>query len=165
MIKSYFYFIPILIIFSFACSESEQFDLEMERQQVIKVLDNFVLSHENKDLDLLSSCFSDKPDILILGTDEDELWVDKGSMGLAQERAYNTFEKIKLSVRDKLLKMSSLGKTAWFYMKVDWYVESDGEEYKYNDIRTTGVLEKEESSWRIVQLHTSLPVEGQAVRY
>jgi len=164
MIVKYLLSVPVFLLLIFSCS-TNQIDLESERQQVIMVLDDFIHSHETKDLDLLSSCFSDKPDILILGTDEDELWVDKISMVDAQKRAYNTFDKVKLSVRDKVLKMARSGKTSWFYMKVNWYVESKGEKYKFDDVRTTGVLEKVVGKWLIVQIHTSLPVEGKAVSY
>jgi hypothetical protein len=164
MIVKYLLILPIFLLIIFSCS-TNQIDLESEREQVIKVLDDFILSHETKDLDLLSSCFSDKPDILILGTDKDELWVDKTSMVDAQKRAYGTFDEVKLSVRDKVLKMDRAGKTAWFYMKVNWYIESKGEKYKFDDVRTTGVLENVVGKWLIVQIHTSLPVEGKAVRY
>ena len=164
MIVKYLLSIPIFFLLFFSCS-TDKIDLESERQQVMKVLDDFVLAHETKNLDLLSSCFLDKPDILILGTDKDELWVDTKSMADAQKRAYETFDKIKLSVRDKVLKMDSAGKIAWFYMKVNWFVESKGEKYKFDDVRTTGVLENVGGTWRIVQIHTSLPVEGKAVSY
>jgi len=164
MIVKYLLNIPIFLLITFSCS-TDKIDLESERRQVIKVLDDFILAHETKDLDLLSSCFSDKPDILILGTDKDELWVDKKSMVDAQKRAYEAFDKIKLSVRDKVLKMDRSGISAWFYMKVDWFVESKGEKYKFDDVRTTGVLENAAGKWRIVQIHTSLPVEGKAVSY
>lgn len=160
--------IPILIVtlLSFiSCSDNSQVDLESERAEVLKVLDNFNRAHENRDLELLLTCFSDKPDIIILGTDENELWVDKNSMGESQKRAYETFSTVKLSVRDKMLKMCRSGAQAWFYMKVNWYVESEGKQFTFSGIRTTGVLEKENDLWQIVQLHTSMPVTGQAVRY
>ncbi len=50
-------------------------------------------------------------------------------------------------------------------MKVNWFIESKGEKYKFDDVRTTGVLENVDGTWRIVQIHTSLPVEGKAVSY
>jgi len=68
-------------------------------------------------------------------------------------------------VRDKILKLCSDGEIAWFYMKVNWYVESEGESSTFDGIRTTGVLEKTGDNWAIVQIHTSMPIEGQAVRY
>lgn len=161
----YCLFISCLILSLVSCSTESEVNLEQEREQVMAILDNFIKAHEDKDLDMLLSCFSNQPDIIILGTDADEFWVDKISMGEAQKRAYETFDKVSLSVRDKLLKMCSTGKQAWFYMKVNWYVESGGEKFSYDDIRTTGVVQKEEGTWAIVLLHTSLPVEGQAVRY
>ena len=164
MLNKYLLSIPIFLLLIFSCS-TKQVDLESERQQVKMVLDDFIVAHETKDLDLLSSCFSAKPDILILGTDKDELWVDKKFMVDAQRRAYAAFDKVKLSVREKVLKMDKSGKTSWFYMKVDWFVESKGEKYKFDDVRTTGVLENVGGNWQIVQIHTSLPVEGKAVSY
>lgn len=157
-------FLIIILSFFISCSDNK-INLEAERAEVLKVLDNFNQAHENRDLELLLTCFSDKPDIVILGTDENELWVDKNSMGESQKRAYETFSTVKLSVRDKILKMCRTGGQAWFYMKVNWYVESEGKQFTFSGIRTTGVLEKENDQWQIVQIHTSMPVTGQAVRY
>jgi len=157
-------FVSSLIFFQ-SCRSEDQSNMEAEREEVMQVLDNFVKAHEERDLDLLMTCFSDKPDIVILGTDEDELWVDKHSMAESQKRAYETFNTVRLSVRDKILKMCTTGYQAWFYMKVNWYVESEGENFTFDGIRTTGVLEKQDNKWEIVQLHTSMPVKGQAVRY
>lgn len=162
-----FYFLSLSLLFSYflSCSDNSQVNLEAERTKVMQVLDNFVKAHEEKNLDLLLSCFSDKPDIVIIGTDEDELWVDKVSMGDAQKKAYETFSEIKLSVRDKILKMCETGDLAWFYMKVNWYVDSEGKQFTFDGVRTTGVLDVENGKWQIVQLHTSMPVIGKAVRY
>lgn len=154
-----------LFIFFLSCSDKTDVDLVAERAEVIQVIDNYIKAHEERDLSLLMSCFSDNPDIIILGTDEDELWVDKISMGERQKVAYESFDKITLSVRDRIVKMNHSGTQAWFYMKVNWYVESGGEEFSINGVRTTGVLEKQNDQWKIVQLHTSMPIEGQAVPY
>ena len=161
----YCLFVSCLILAFVSCSNQSEVNLEEEREQVMTLLDNFVKAHEDKDLDMLLSCFSDNPDITIIGTDRDELWVDKVSMGEAQKRAYGTFDVVKLSVRDKILKLCSDGEIAWFYMKVNWSVESEGESSTFDGIRTTGVLEKLDDKWAIVQIHTSMPIEGQAVRY
>ncbi len=165
MKKSLLILSPLILFFFYSCSGEPEIDMEKERAGVMEILDNFVKAHEERNLELLLSCFSSKPDIIILGTDEDELWVDKFSMGEDQKRAYETFNTINLSVRDKILKMCASGHQAWFYMKVNWFVESEGEQFTFDGIRTTGVLEKESEGWKIVQIHTSMPVKGQAVRY
>jgi len=89
-----FLIIPTLIFSLTTCTSDPVPDLESEREKVMQVLDSFVKAHEDRDLVLLLSCFSEKPDIMILGTDENELWVDKISMGEAQKRAYETFKTI-----------------------------------------------------------------------
>ncbi len=161
----YTFLLSCLILSLVSCSNQSEVNLEEEREQVMVLLDNFVKAHEDKNLEMLLSCFSDKPDITIIGTDRDELWVDRVSMGDAQKRAYGIFDTVKLSVRDKILKLCSDGEIAWFYMKVNWYVESEGESSTFDGIRTTGVLEKTDDKWVIAQIHTSMPIEGQAVRY
>ena len=158
-------FVLIFIFFFPTCTDKADVDHVAEREAVIQVIDNYSKAHEERDLTLLMSCFSDDPDIIILGTDEDELWVDKMSMGERQKIAYETFDKLTLSVRDRMIKMNQSGTQAWFYMKVNWYVESGGKEFSINGVRTTGVLEKQNDQWKIVQLHTSMPIEGQAVPY
>jgi hypothetical protein len=165
MKKVFLLFFPCFLAISFSCSDSVKVDLEQGRTLVKEVLDNFIKAHEQKDLQLLLSCFSDESNILILGTDRNELWVDKTSLGETQKRAYEVFDKVQLSVRDKVINISPCGKTAWFYMRVDWYVEAESQNYKLNDIRTTGVIINEGKDWNIVQLHTSQPVHGQAVKY
>ena len=84
MKQLYTFLVSCLILALVSCSNQTEVNLEEERQQVMSLLDNFVKAHEEKDLEMLLSCFSDKPDITILGTDRDELWVDKISMGEAQ---------------------------------------------------------------------------------
>ncbi len=156
---------PVMFLFLISCGGEEPANMESERAAVMQVLDDFAKAHDERNLDLLMTCFSERSDILILGTDEDELWVDKHSMAASQKRAYETFNTIRLSVRDKILKMCRTGKQAYFYMRVNWFVEVGDDQYTFDGIRTTGVLEKEAKGWKIVQLHTSMPVKGQAVKY
>lgn len=165
MNRFYILILAITFLLVITCSNEKDVDLVSERAKALQVLEKFNRAHEEKNINLLLSCFSDKPDIIILGTDEDELWVDKTSMAAAQKRAYDTFSEVKLSERDKLIKMCKLGDQAWFYMRVNWYVESGGKKFTFDGIRTTGVLERENGNWKIVQLHTSLPVKGQVIQY
>ena len=133
--------------------------------EVLSVLNSYQQAHETKNIELLRSCFSDKPDIIILGTDEKELWVDRESLLDQQQKFYNSVDEVKLFVRDKVVKMCATGKNAWFYMKVNWIVKSGDKDLKLDNIRTTGVVNNVNDTWGIVLMHTSLPVKGQAVEY
>lgn len=154
--------ISFLII---SCSSEQKIDMNAAHNEVLSVLEEYQAAHETQNIELLRDCFSPKPDLIILGTDEKELWVDRESLLQEQERFYNTVDEVKLSVRDKVVKMCGTGKSAWFYMRVNWYVKSGNDKYTFDNIRTTGVMNKDDDQWRIVMMHTSMPLKGQAVRY
>ncbi len=160
--------IVILIVSSlafFSCRSEEKLDMNAAHNEVLSVLEKYQTAHESQNIELLRECFSAKPDIIILGTDEKELWVERESLLQEQKRFYNTVDEVKLSPRDKVVKMCPTGKSAWFYMRVNWYVKSNDEKYTLDNIRTTGVMNKENGQWGIVMMHTSMPVKGQAVKY
>jgi len=155
--------VSTLVLFS--CSSEEKIDMNAAHNEVLSVLEKYQNAHETQNIDLLRECFSAKPDIIILGTDEKELWIERESLLQEQKRFYNTVDEVKLSPRDKVVKMCQSGKSAWFYMRVNWYVKSDDQKYTLDNIRTTGVMNKENGQWGIVMMHTSMPVKGQVVRY
>lgn len=157
--------ILISFLFIFSCTSNDKVDMSAVHNEVLSVLDAYQNAHETQNIDLLRDCFSSKPDIIILGTDEKELWVDRESLLAEQERFYNSVSEVKLSVRDKVIKMCGTGKSAWFYMRVNWSVKSSDDKYSLDNIRTTGVMNKENDQWGIVMMHTSLPLKGQAVKY
>jgi hypothetical protein len=148
-----------------SCDANEKLDMNTLHNEVLSILENYQSAHEKKDINLLRECFSNDPDIIILGTDEKELWVDRESLLAEQDRFYNSVDEVKLSVRDKVVRLCGSGKSAWFYMRVNWIVNSGDDKYNLNNIRTTGVMNKVNDQWGIVMMHTSLPVAGQAVKY
>lgn len=149
----------------FSCSAEDKIDLNAAHDEILGILENYQKAHETQKIELLRNCFSDKPDIIILGTDEKELWVERESLLQEQKRFYDTVDEVKLSPRDKIVKLCSSGKSAWFYLRVNWYVRSGDERYTLENIRTTGVMNKENGQWGIVMMHTSMPYKGQVVKY
>lgn len=152
-------------LFIFSCTSEDKIDMNTAHNEVLSVLENYQKAHETQDIDLLRNCFSPKPDIIILGTDEKELWVDRESLLNEQERFYNAVDEVKLSPRDKVVKMCPSGRSAWFYMRLNWLVKSGSEKSTFENIRTTGVMNKENDQWGIVMMHTSMPVKGQVFQY
>lgn len=148
-----------------SCGSEERIDMNAAHNEVLNVLENYQTAHETKNVDLLRNCFSAKPDIIILGTDEKELWVERESLLQEQKRFYDTVDEVKLFPRDKVVKLCGTGQSAWFYMRVNWNVTSGNDKYSLDNIRTTGVMNKENGKWGIVMMHTSMPVKGQVVRY
>ena len=69
------------------------------------------------------------------------------------------FKAIRHEVRDLRIQFSRSGDVAWFYCVVDDINEWKGEPANWENVRWTGVLEKREWKWRIVQQHFSFGVE------
>jgi len=67
-----------------------------------------------------------------------------------------TFKATHTEVRDLRIKVSGSGDVAWFFAMVDDLWEWDGKPGGDRDIRWTGVLEKRNGKWAIVQEHGSV---------
>ena len=70
------------------------------------------------------------------------------------------FKAIRHEVRDLKIQFSRSGDVAWFYCVVDDINEWKGEPANWENVRWTGVLEKREGKWRVVQQHFSWPKEN-----
>ena len=69
------------------------------------------------------------------------------------------FKAIRTVVRDLRIHFSRSGDVAWYSATLDDVVEFDGKRGGAEDIRWTGVLEKRDGTWVIVQMHASLAAD------
>ena len=66
---------------------------------------------------------------------------------------------------NKKLNLSNSGDVAWFSEIVDWEFLVEGKKQVIEGVRYTGVMEKRENEWKIVQFHSSVGVSGQVIAY
>jgi len=69
------------------------------------------------------------------------------------------FKATFTEVRDLRINFSRSGDVAWYSAKLDDQGEWDGKALGDKDIRWTGILEKREGKWVIVQMHASLAAD------
>ena len=69
------------------------------------------------------------------------------------------FKAIRTEVRDLRIHLSRSGDVAWYSANLDDVVEWEGKRGGGEDIRWTGVLEKRDGKWVIVQMHASLAAD------
>ena len=65
------------------------------------------------------------------------------------------FKAIRYEIRDLKINISKSGDAAWFYCILDDVNEWKGKPASWLNTRWTGVLEKRENCWVIVQMHFS----------
>jgi len=69
------------------------------------------------------------------------------------------FRAIRYEIRDLKISVSECGTVAWYYCVLDDINEWKGKPAEWRDTRWTGVLEKREGRWVIVQMHFSFAQE------
>lgn len=70
---------------------------------------------------------------------------------------FSSFDKAEIKSKDLEVYLSKAGNVAWFSDITDWTLIIQSEPIQMSDIRITGVLEKRDTVWRIVQIHASVP--------
>mgnify|MGYP005844614181 CR=1 FL=1 len=65
------------------------------------------------------------------------------------------FKAIKYEIRDLTINFSNSGNVAWWYCILDDINEWQGKPANWENTRWTGVLEKQDGAWKIVQMHFS----------
>ncbi|MBI5020973.1 MAG: nuclear transport factor 2 family protein [Ignavibacteriales bacterium] len=144
----------ILSLFICSCSRSAE-DKNIDRAVVENTINASIGWAKNKDFKLLYSIISNDSNYIevdptpgvILGFDEFK----------KNEPFWNSpnFKAIKYDIRDLKINLSERGDVAWFYCILDDVNEWKGEPANWLNTRWTGVLEKRNGYWIMVQMHFS----------
>ena len=70
------------------------------------------------------------------------------------------FKATSSEIKDLRINLSAEGSVAWFSCLLDDYGEWEGKPIGWTNARWTGVLEKRDGVWLIVQQHFSLPTDA-----
>ena len=131
-----------------------------EKAAIAKVIDASIGWFKTKDFDLLFTSLAEDPDFFIFHPDS------KSTIRSGEEfRKYSALFRnpdVKYSrhaVRDLRIHLSRLADAAWYSAMLDDCSEYKGKESCWNDCRWTGVLEKQEGRWIIVQMHFSFAAD------
>ena len=126
-----------------------------------KMWDSFI----DGDIDAFSQTMSKDEDMVTFGTDASERWDSWQELKNSVALQFDAFDVISVERKNKSLKISNSGNTAWFSETVDWEFLSNGNNESVKDIRYTGVMEFRNGQWKIVQFHCSVGVAGQVIEY
>lgn len=154
-------FIILIGIFTAGCSQVNQdkvtFDPAKEKEKVALVLEKYVIANEDQNLNLIKEIWATNPDIVVIGTNSDETIIGWEAIKNALQLQFESIEDTYISVRDQRIGMNETGNTAWFSEFVNYNYIYQGKPVKYEGLRFTGVLEKINGDWFIVQSHMSIP--------
>lgn len=146
--------LPILCLF---LSCTAKIDSETEKSDVKEAVNQLYQSFEDRDIDLMSEVMAHDESMLSFGTGISDLhksWTEWRKNHIAQ---FEAFDKAKINSKTMNVYLSQNSNVAWFADVSDWTLIIDNENIQMKDIRITGVLEKRNKAWKIVQIHASVP--------
>jgi ketosteroid isomerase-like protein len=162
-----------LLCFAFGCKKAEEVaeeakpvvDLEAEKAAVKTLVDEWMHCFETEDIETFSNLIAHDPDLVNFGTDAAERWVGWEALRDSVQKQFESTENVIVSTKDQVIFVHKAGEVAWFSMLVDMEGIAQGEPFRQEGMRLTGVLEKLDGNWVVVQIHASVPVSGQAIEY
>ncbi len=144
------------------CGEMKpEIDVEAEKALIKEVVENSIGWAVTKNKELSYSCYSH---------DENLFWFSPDDAGtLKGFKAFteitdgffmlDDFKAIRSEVRELYIGLSKSGDAAWYHARLDDFNEWKGKPANWEDVRWTGVLEKQNGKWVIVQMHFSFSHE------
>ena len=161
------YFLLVgMIIFNNSCNQSsrsviQEFDPDLERQTVDKVVHNAICWAMTKDTATLFNTFVPDSTLFIFSPDSASTLTDFKAIRELADNVWMTdrFKALECNIRDLRIRFSRGGDVAWYSCYLDDISEMDGLISGWRNVRWTGVLEKRQGKWLIMQMHFSYPVE------
>ena len=140
-----------------ASRDKGKIDFNQEKEKVALVLEKYVIANEEQNLNLIKEVWAMNPEIVVFGTNSDETIIGWDAIKNALQKQFASIEDTYISVRDQRIGINETGNTAWFSEFVNYNYIYKGKPVKYEGLRFTGVLEKINDEWLIVQSHMSIP--------
>ena len=131
------------------------FNIQEEKQLVEKVIHGAIGWAKHKDINLLYSIIANDTSFLEVHPDEK---VVKGFQEFKKAEKFwmnPDFKAIRYEIKDLSINFSNSGDVAWFFCMLDDINEWKGQPANWENTRWTGVLEKRNGKWVIVQQHFS----------
>ena len=155
-------FFTLLISSFFLTVEANLKSVANEADFVIsKMWESFVQG----DHKMFAETMAQDSDMVTFGTDASERWDGWDDLQKSVKKQFDAFDILNVKRMDKKLNLSNSGEVAWFSEIVDWEFLFEDKKQIIKGVRYTGVMEKRENEWKIVQFHSSVGVSGQVIAY
>jgi len=138
-------------------TQSKGVKMHKDFEIVKKVIIDSIGWAKNKDRELLLSCMAQDKELFYFSPDAEgtiegfDAFVELVDGLFMDDR----FKAVRFEVKDLRINFSKGGDTAWFSCFLDDFNEFNGRSSNWENARWTGVLEKRENRWVIVQMHFS----------
>jgi len=149
-----------LLLAAFCATPPEE-DQSLEKTAVEEVIRNSIGWALDKDVDLLYRSIAQDAGFFIFHPDSRSTITGfEAFKGMVEKVFMNdAFKATGFEVRDLKISLSGSATVAWFSAILDDHGEWDGKPSSWINTRWTGVLEKRDGRWVIVQMHFSFATD------
>ncbi len=132
--------------------------MQKEIDAITKVIHSNIGWAKNKDKEMLLSSMVQSDDLFILNPEEGSCV--RGMPQFVSETVdiifmNPKFKALSYEIKDLKITIAEKGNVAWYYCILNDYNEWDGHPANWENVRWTGVLEKQKGKWVIMQMHFS----------
>ena len=132
-------------------------DYETAETEVRRAINDSIGWALNKDKERLFEVMAQDADFFIFHPDSRSTICGFKEFKELAERAWmnEAFKATDFSIKDLRIKFSESGTVAWYSAYLDDHAEWKGQSVGWDHARWTGVVEKRDGKWVIVQMHFS----------
>ena len=132
-------------------------NIEAEKTEISEVIHNSIGWAATKNKALAFSCFADDPELFWFSPRDDGTVCGFSAFVALTEGFFmlGDFKHVGYEIKDLQINLSRSGDMAWYHARLDDFNEWKGQSANWEDVRWTGVLEKRDNRWVIVQMHFS----------
>ena len=132
-----------------------------ERDEVKKVIYDTIGWALTKDITRLFSIMAQDDDFFIFHPDSKNTIIGFEAFKNLAEHSWMTdaFKATDFAIKELRVNFSTSGLVAWYSAFLDDHAEWNGKPGGWDNVRWTGVLEKRDGTWVIVQMHFSFATD------
>jgi len=163
MKKSKLIFLSLIAVMLFLSGCIKQpvpaLDREAERREIARVIDSCIGWFKTKDFDLYFSAVAHDSNFIAVHPGNNVVRGFAQVLENAKIFERPEFQYVRHEINDLNIHLSRSGDTAWFFCMLNDINTWDGRPANWENTRWTGVLEKRDGRWVIVQQHFSFASE------
>lgn len=145
------------VIIGGCCDMKEEINVAAERAEISKVIHNSIGWAKTKDKELVFGCFAKDQELFWFSPRDDGTIYGYEAFVELTDGFFmlDDFKAVRYEIRELQINLSQSGDVAWYHSRLDDFNEWKGQPANWEDVRWTGVLEKRDGKWVIVQMHFS----------
>jgi len=132
-------------------------DVDAEKEAVKAVLERYIQAFQTRNKQEVAEVYAHDDDLIVFGSNPSDRRVGWKMTQAYIEKYFSSVDRIEIKLKDQRIKVHRSGEAAWFSEVLHWREIEQGKSFVIDGLRITGVLEKRDGRWFVVQLHASGP--------